>query len=157
MLFETMKNTTVCASLALLVLLHGCAEMPANAPIDDRTAPRSNARNAQPAPQPDPPGYYTVQRGDTLNRIAQQFKQPSRDISEWNRLSNPNDIKVGQRLRVAPPEDSNVASVPTDTGLEMRSLEQTPSNANPAPATEPVKTVGGMKTGPLGRKVAYTE
>ena len=159
MLSETMKKTTVCALLALIALLHGCAEMPSNAPIDDRTAARSNARSAQPQPQPDPPGYYTVQRGDTLNRIAQQFKQPSRDIADWNRLSNPNDIKVGQRLRVAPPEDGNVASVPTDTGMEMRSLEQSQQNANTAaaPAAEPVKTVGGAKTGPLGRKVAYTD
>lgn len=150
-----MKTTTARLALTLLALLYGCAEMPAHAPIDDRAAARDSRRAAQQAPQqPDPPGFYTVRRGDTLNRISQQFRQTSRDIADWNRLSNPNDIKVGQQLRVAPPEDGNVASVPTDTGMEMRSLDPLQSGSSGA---EPARAVGGLKNGPLGRKVAYTD
>jgi lipoprotein NlpD len=161
MLPEIMKTMTARLSLLLLCWLYGCAEMPARAPIDDRTAPRDNKLSAQQAPQPpDPPGYYTVKRGDTLNRIAQQFKSSSRDLTDWNRLSNPNDIRVGQQLRVQPPEDGNVGSVPTDTGLEMRALEPAASPAQaaaPAPEQAQPRVAGGLKTGPMGRKVAYTD
>lgn len=46
---------------------------------------------------------YTVQKGDTLSRIARQFGRSNSDIITWNKLTAPNDIKVGQALRVAPP------------------------------------------------------
>lgn len=147
-----MNITITRCALALLALLAGCAEMPSQAPIDDRTA----VKRPKPAPQPaDPPGFYTVRQGDTLLRIASQFKQNWRDIVEWNRLSNPNDLKVGQQLRVAPSEENKVASVPTDTGMEIRPLDGAQTGSNPA--AEAVRAAGSMKTGPLGRKVAYTD
>ncbi len=49
------------------------------------------------------PGYYTVQRGDTLMRIGLDNGQAWRDLARWNNLSNPDVIEVGQVLRVAPP------------------------------------------------------
>lgn len=139
-------------ALVWLALLAGCAEMPSQAPIDDRTA----VRRPTPAPQPaDPPGFYTVRQGDTLVKIANQFKQGWRDIADWNKLSNPNDLKVGQQLRVVPPEDSKVASVPTDTGMEIRPLDSGANTGNAG--ADASRANGGMKTGPLGRKVAYTD
>ncbi|WP_211451273.1 peptidoglycan DD-metalloendopeptidase family protein [Collimonas antrihumi] len=54
------------------------------------------------AAQPSGPGYYTVQKGDTLSSIARKFRLSNRDIISWNKLSDPNDIKVDQVLRVAP-------------------------------------------------------
>jgi lipoprotein NlpD len=147
-----MNTTTTRIALALMAFLVGCAEMPSHAPIDDRTA----VKRPKPAPQPaDPPGFYTVRQGDTLSKIAAQFRQGWRDIAEWNRLSNPNDLRVGQQLRVAPPEDSKLASVPTDTGMEIRPLDGGTPASNPAADT--VRATGGMKNGPLGRKVAYTD
>lgn len=49
------------------------------------------------------PGYYTVQRGDTVMRIALDNGQAWRDLVRWNNLINPDVIEVGQVLRVAPP------------------------------------------------------
>ena len=149
-------------------LLHGCAGAPGNAPIDDRSATRDNSKTTQSksqtaqsaktatAPEPvDPPGFYTVRKGDTLGKIGKQFSQPVRDLSDWNRLSDPNDIRVGQQLRIIPPEDNKVASVPTETGMEMRSLDAQPNN-NPPPAAT-ARVLGGTKNGPLGRKVAFSD
>lgn len=49
------------------------------------------------------PGYYTVQRGDTLTRIGLDNGQGWRDLVRWNNLANPDLIEVGQVLRVVPP------------------------------------------------------
>lgn len=51
------------------------------------------------------PGHYTVQRGDTLVRIALDHGQNWRDLARWNGLDNPNLIEVGEVLRVMPPSD----------------------------------------------------
>lgn len=63
-----------------LMLLNGCATPAAN--------------NAA------PDGYYRVQQGDTLYRIGQRFGQSVATLSAWNNLTNPNQIRLGQLLRV---------------------------------------------------------
>jgi lipoprotein YgeR len=49
------------------------------------------------------PGYYRVQRGDTVSRIAREQGQSAQSIVRWNNLPNPDAIEVGQVLRVTPP------------------------------------------------------
>ena len=150
-------------SCAASLLVAGCAGIPANAPIDDRSpgrpsSPKAAAQKPQDQePAADPPGCYTVRKGDPLSRIAQQFNQPWRDLADWNSLPNPNDIKVGQQLRVAPPEGASMASVPMDTGMEVRPLDSSSSNAQRSEPSQPVRAVGGMKNGPLGNKVVYSD
>jgi lipoprotein NlpD len=148
--------------VALAGVLSACADLPANAPIEDRTAPRPSAAAAvenKSTPAADPPGFYTVKKGDTLSRIAQQFGQPWRDLQDWNKLSNPNDIKLGQQLRVLPPEGARLTSVP-DSDIEIKPLEASTAS-EPAPAAvsngSALRATGGLKSGPLGNKVAYSE
>ncbi len=56
---------------------------------------------------------YTVRKGDTLLRIALDFGQNYRDLVAWNNLANPDDIKVGQALRVTQPGGERTANVQT--------------------------------------------
>ncbi|GLU32653.1 peptidoglycan DD-metalloendopeptidase family protein [Trinickia caryophylli] len=49
------------------------------------------------------PGYYRVERGDTLTKIARSHRESVQNIVRWNNLSNPDAIEVGQVLRVEPP------------------------------------------------------
>ena len=164
------KTTAIALTLPAILWLHGCADMPSNAPVFDRTPPGQKPARAdtQKAPDaaapvvPDPPGFYTVKKGDTLTRIAQQFNAGWRDLAEWNALANPNDIKIGQQLRVIPPEGARAASVPVDTGLEMSVVPA--ETAKPAPAPPPaapaepaVRPSSSLKRGPIGTKVAYTD
>jgi lipoprotein NlpD len=113
-----MKPTPRLALLTLcLGILSACSTETRQAPIVDRpaTASAPRFRPVTPSPsasddvKPDARGTYTVRRGDTLLRIALDHGQNYRDLIAWNNLSDPNDIKVGEQLRVAPPE-RNVAS-----------------------------------------------
>jgi lipoprotein NlpD len=150
-----MKPTPRLALLTIsLGLLSACSTPTRQAPVIDRPAP--SASNNRPRPQhplPPPPapeeskadakGTYTVRRGDTLLRIALDNGQNYRDLVAWNNLSDPDDIKVGQVLRVTPPErERNSATIVT-------SPVTLPGADKPAPAPK--------KTLPRGDKKPYTE
>ena len=89
-------------------------------------------------------GFYTVKRGDTLLRIALDFGQHYRDLVTWNKLSDPDDIKVDQVLRVTPPE--NVAGVQT-----------MPVAAPPSSEPRTVQPPVPKKTNPKGEKRPYSD
>ncbi len=97
--------------LLTLGLLSACSSNLRQAPVVDRSA-SPDARPVTPNEEPkeDPKGMYTVKRGDTLIRIALDHGQNYRDLVSWNSLADPNDIKVGQMLRIAPPENAVVTT-----------------------------------------------
>ncbi|MDY6991630.1 MAG: LysM peptidoglycan-binding domain-containing protein, partial [Pseudomonadota bacterium] len=45
---------------------------------------------------------HTVQKGETLYRIAQRYGYPLADIAQWNHLQWPYTLNVGQTLKVSP-------------------------------------------------------
>lgn len=55
----------------------------------------------QPGPPPAPAGYYTVHAGDTLSSIALRYGVSVHHLAWINGISNPNNIYVGQVLRLA--------------------------------------------------------
>jgi murein DD-endopeptidase MepM/ murein hydrolase activator NlpD len=59
------------------------------------------------------PGFYRVERGDTLSKIARANRTSVQNISRWNNLTDPNAIEVDQVLRVAPPAGTALASSPS--------------------------------------------
>jgi lipoprotein NlpD len=102
--------------------------------VIDRPAPTASSFRPRPQPapapaaednKPDARGTYTVRRGDTLLRIALDHGQNYRDIVAWNNLSDPDDIKVGQVLKVAPPERSAAAVVTSP--ISLPGAEKTPA------------------------------
>ncbi|MCB9760696.1 MAG: LysM peptidoglycan-binding domain-containing protein [Alphaproteobacteria bacterium] len=58
------------------------------------------------SPQDTTPLSYTVRRGDALSTIAQRFGVSVADLSAWNGLRDPSDIKVGQVLKLYSPAAS---------------------------------------------------
>lgn len=104
---KRVSRTIAAAPLAALLLLAGCAS----------TA--------------DSDGYYTVKRGDTLYSIGRDVDQSPANLSAWNKLRNPNDLEVGQRILVRPP-----TGVVARTGAGQGSR---PATAAPARRAAPAK------------------
>lgn len=84
------------------------------------------ACGSTPAPVTGPTshGYYRVQPGDTLYRIARNHRQSVSDLTRWNQLADAADIRVGQLLRVTPPGTGSGSS----------------GNTTPRPPTTPAVT-----------------
>ncbi|MBQ5947477.1 peptidoglycan DD-metalloendopeptidase family protein [Massilia sp. ST3] len=136
-----MKQAPRLALLTIVLgLVAGCTSTTRQAPIVERTP----ATQTRPAParaeEPkDEKGMYTVRKGDTLLRIALDHGENYRDLVAWNNLRDPDDIKVGQVLRVAQPEGQKTAV--TTSPVPM-----------PPPASQPPR-----KTAPRADKKPYSE
>jgi len=61
--------------------------------------------------------YYTVRKGDYLEKIADEYDLTVGELMRLNRLRRKNKIYVGQKLRVSgsPPRSSLALSIPTTT------------------------------------------
>lgn len=152
----------VLAPLAIALVMAGCKSQPPAPAVD-----RSTSSVARPAAPPvGGPGYYTVRRGDTLYRIALEHGQDYKDVIAWNNITNPDVIKEGQVLRVAPPGATPVAAgdavvaqpVVTTPVVESRPLD-TPGKVTPGtPAPIAASTPGdGLKREPRGGKEPYSD
>ncbi|MDR5854953.1 peptidoglycan DD-metalloendopeptidase family protein [Caballeronia sp. LZ062] len=82
---------------------------------------------------PVAPGYYRVQRGDTLSKIARENRTSTRNITRWNALTNPDAIEVGQVLRVAPPAGSASASGAASAGAAATAKSEAKADAPAKP------------------------
>jgi lipoprotein NlpD len=143
------------AALALM-LVAGCTSSPrAPAPVETRgSSPKVSAPVAVTAVEAvkvmpgaenaGKPGYYTVQRGDTLTRIALDNGQTWRDLVSWNSLANANLIEVGQVLRVAPPGATVEASGVVVQPIGGTATVATPTKPTPAPPTSPAANDEGL-------------
>lgn len=150
----------VCLGGFVLVLMSACTSPTRSpAPVENRS---TGARAPAPTPTPEvvvqspsvkvlpgsenagKPGFYTVQRGDTLTRIALDHGQAWRDLATWNNLSNANLIEVGQVLRVVPPgatvEPGGVVVQPITTPAQAAS--KAPAQATPTPSVTPPSDQG---------------
>ena len=127
------------------IWLGGCASR-APAPVIERG--ESPARTPAPAAAPARQGeFHTVRKGDTLYSIALEHGQSYRDVAAWNNIDNPNVIRIGQQLRVAPPGGVAVAKpIAGPTAVETRPL-----------VSGGASNTDTLKREPKGGKQPYTE
>lgn len=149
---------TAVTSMAVLMLT-GCGSSTRQpAPVEDRSAARAPVAASLPDAKAPPggenagkPGYYTIQKGDTLMRIALDHGQSWRDLARWNNLVNPDVIEVGQVLRVMPPgaavETSGVVvrpvTSPVSPGLVPKPAAASASSP-PGPASAPAPSTASL-------------
>jgi murein DD-endopeptidase MepM/ murein hydrolase activator NlpD len=79
------------------------------------------------------PGFYRVERGDTVSKIARENRTSVQSIARWNNLPNSDAIEVGQVLRIAPPAGSAGAAQST-APAPRRSAPSSGSDADTAAA-----------------------
>ncbi|AOJ69204.1 MULTISPECIES: peptidoglycan DD-metalloendopeptidase family protein [Burkholderia] len=87
------------------------------------------------------PGFYRVERGDTLSKIARANRQPVANIVRWNQITNPDAIEVGQVLRVAPPPGAASSSGATSASRSpSRPAPSSPATSS-APSVKPASNI----------------
>lgn len=101
------------------------------------TAAPAPVRTAATAPASSVPtsGVHVVNSGESLSGIAARYGLSSRDLSAANNITDPNAIRIGQRLRI-PSGPTTVAA------------------AQPAQAPAPVAAAGLPQRKPAARRVA---
>ena len=156
------------AVLVVMLALAGCSSGPARkAPVEDRgtalkhAVPGAPAGTVSPIAAPETasrPGYYTVKPGDTLIRISLETGQSWRDIARWNNIDNPNQIEVGQVLRIAgnvPLPVQPVASAGEDaSGVVSRPV--TSSSVTPTPSGAATSAVASPARAPAASPAPST-
>ena len=133
------------------LILSGCVA-PRGAPVVDRSP------QARPAPAPAPaaaatpqstdtrPALYTVRKGDTLYSIALDHGVDYRELAQWNGISDPAAIRVGQQLSMTAPASSATASAfRTAPGVTGRPIGDAPVAG------------GNVKTQPRAVRAPYSD
>ena len=135
------------ACVLAAVIAAGCSTG-TGAPVFDRT------REARPAPAPRTPQrpgdtrpeHYVVAKGDTLYSIALDNGLDYRELAQWNGISDPGVIRIGQQLRLRPPEAA-AAPFRAAPGVEGRPLGESP----------PPAAGGAAKTQPRAVRAPYSD
>ncbi|CAM2167973.1 lipoprotein NlpD [Paraburkholderia sacchari] len=86
----------------MLSVLFGAGGMLSGCAFDTERKPPAFAAHCRPVSA----GYYCVQPGDTLAKVALGFGRTPQDIARWNDLATGAPLRVGQMLRVAPQDDA---------------------------------------------------
>ena len=145
------SNARLGLCLMVMLALAACSSRQ-SAPVIER-APAAGIPAPKPAAPAAPPptvaaaGTYIVKRGDTLYGIALDHGHDYRDIAAWNNLANPNQIQIGQVLRVIPP-----AATVAEAGVVVRPITQ-PGAQSGAPGA----SAQGPRTEPSGAKKPYSD
>jgi len=100
------KSVLTLLLASVMIFMVGCSV--------PRTKPATVVDRSGGASEPAPPGYYRVKKGDTLLRIALDHGQSYKDLVQWNNLSNPNQIEVGDLIMIKAPAGSKAAAKPVD-------------------------------------------
>ncbi len=117
--------------LVATLVLAACGTGLSTAPVEDRrTSVSRPVMDPNTTPVKQPPGfenagkvgYYTVKPGETLIRIGLETGQNWKDIAVWNNLEQPNQISVGQVLRVTPPPAATTAAATEGNGVVTRPI-----------------------------------
>ena len=128
------KYLLLLLALVSLALNVGCSTTP-------RAKPATVVDRSGGATEPTPPGYYRVKRGDTLARIALDNGQSPRDVAQWNNMSNPNQIEIGDLILVKPPAGSKSAAKPAPKTPSNTDTPKTDAPKVDASKAEPTKEV----------------
>lgn len=130
MVLALSRSVVLCVALPAL-FLGGCASR-TPAPVVERGGLPGKSTTTPIAATAKTGEFHIVKKGETLYSIALEYGQSYRDVAAWNNIENPNAIRIGQQLRIAPQEGvALVKPVVAPAVVEARPLgEGGASNSN---------------------------
>jgi lipoprotein NlpD len=151
----------------MLPLVAGCATHTPAPVVDRSSAPAAEKpKLAVPAAlvtSDAGSGHHVVKKGETLYGIALDHGLDYKDVAAWNNLENLNLIRIGQQLRITPPDGGAVAvAKPVIASAPIEIKQVAPATApDPVPAS-PAASVAStntelLKREPKGGKVVYSD
>jgi len=108
------------------------AAEPAESPATE-TPMASPSPSPAATPTPQPPITYSVQAGDTLSAIAQQYDVSTEALVAANDLPDPDVLQIGQILVI--PENNTTAESPDSAAGPTPSEAASQTEAEPPPPT----------------------
>ena len=133
------RRLALLGMVSLLALTAGCASR-VSAPVRDGTLPPAAGAEVERK------GFHVVRPGETVLALSRMYGVSVADIVAWNGLTNPDQISVGQEMRVAP-DTPAVAQVIPITSEPVVISPVVPQAGAPAP----------IKQAPRGGKQAYSD
>jgi lipoprotein NlpD len=133
-----------------LAILAGCASKGTRAPVVDMTGGQPSASAAS--------GSYVVKPGDTLYKIARANNVDIENLKRWNNISDPNQISVGQVLKMSGGSGGGAQTTPVPSAKpQPRPLDQpetlppvTSPDATPTPPPAAVDTKPATRAADAG-------
>lgn len=129
----SLRRAVAGCAIAGALVLAGCSSdgiRESNRPIH-RVSPAAAGQGSRPTHGE----VYIVARGDTLYSIAFRNQLDYHDLAEWNGIGRDYTIKVGQELRLTPPDGSPLP--PPVAG------SRTPARENAGSSAAPSRNAGG--------------
>ncbi len=163
------KTSRLLIAMLLVAAIAGCAAR-RPAPMADARPPTGTAKPATPAaatepgpsaaaeaPKPSPGDkVHVIQKGDTLISVALANGLDYRELAMWNNIENPNVIKLGETLRLAPPGApvaAAAAAQPKPGEPVVMPLAATPTS----PPASAISNTDKLKTEPKAVKLPYSD
>jgi len=135
------RSALVASAIALLVA--GCSTTvtrTGGAPGRGSAGTSSASSAPRPVSKPKYGQSATVQRGQTLYRIASDNGIIVSDLAAWNGLAPPYTIYPGQSLKLYPPGGARPAAGPGGTTIATGRPATPSSSTAPAPVVAPIKS-----------------
>lgn len=119
------------------------------APLFSKTHPVPTADAARPVPSERRGQVHTVQKGDTLAKIALDYGLDYKNLAEWNNLPYPYTIRIGQQLKLYSGNLAPTMSSPVTVTAPLR----------PSPTIDaiPIDSGNVVKNHPKAVKKPYSE
>ena len=131
------SSIRLAAAAAVVVLLAGCAAQ-APAPVRQTGSAPGPATTGVAPSVGESQRIHVVRPGDTLMGIGRLYGQNVNDLALWNGLSDPNQLRIGQEVRVSPPSAAagGVGTVAIAQPIDMTGQAGTAASAGSTPVYE---------------------
>ncbi|MCB1985958.1 MAG: peptidoglycan DD-metalloendopeptidase family protein [Burkholderiales bacterium] len=150
------------ASWLFLFLLVGCETTKGPVPVVERTVTPESIARISDEKQIDQDRFYIVQKGDTFYSIALNHGIDQRELAEWNNITDPGNIRPGQRINLSVPSkeaEPTLFAVPQHAAMPVvdPTIDLSAETIPDVGTTHELAIQQKVKTYPKALKLPYSE